>query len=195
MSLSRRAFLGRTAAAGAAATLPAGLIAAAPAQAQESDRSDALERLVLLEQAAELAYSLAAEDSDLEEEIASTFAELSSHCGMHATALSEVMDQLNAEPPDSSDDPADYESLKGYDSGDRAGAQLDFLDGLEVGLIEAYGDAVPALEAGDLARTAAQIAAGHAQHLVALRLLADVPADEITDLPAASTSATASTEP
>lgn len=192
MSLTRRVLIGRAAVGGAAAAIPTTLIAAAPAFAQESDRSDALERLVLLEQAAELAYSLAAEDGDLGEKTASTFAELSSHNGMHATALAEVLSQLNVDPPEPSDDPADYPSLKGYDSGAREAVQLTFLDDVETGLIEAYGEAIPALEAGDLGRTATQIAAGHAQHLVALRLIAGSPARAITKLPPASGSATES---
>ena len=47
--------------------------------------------------------------------------------------------------------------------------------GLEEELIAAYRELTPDLDAPDLVRTAAQVAASHAQMLVALRVLAGEP--------------------
>jgi hypothetical protein len=63
----------------------------------------------------------------------------------------------------------------------------------ELELISAYEEEVPELDEPDLARTAAQAAASHAQALVALRLLAKEKGS-VTELPAPSTSATDSAE-
>ena len=185
MTLTRRSLIRRGAAAAAAGALHGALVTADVALAQETERTAALARLTELEQAAELAYSLAAEDGNLPDRVSQTFEEFSLHSGERATALSEALDQLGVEPPQPSDDAATYDSLEGYDSGDGAARQLRFLGSLESDLIAAYGEEVGALEPGDLTRTAAQIAGSHAQQLVALRLLAAVPGDAITDIPQA----------
>jgi rubrerythrin len=192
--LSRRALLGRGLAGAGAVALPGTLVAAATAQAQEAEstsETDALERLIILEQAAELAYSLAAEKADVSSDTQSLFEELSIHSEDHATAFSEAIDQLLIDPPKSDSDPEEYDSLDGFDPSADEKDLLAFLDDLEVGLIEAYETEQAELEEPDLARTAAQVAASHAQALVALRLLAGVKRG-LTKLPDPSTSDTAS---
>lgn len=191
MSLTRRSLIARAASGAAAASVPGALLAAAPAVAQATDETGALESWIELERGAELAYSLAAEDGNLEPEVRKSFEAFALHCGEHATALAEALEQLGVEKPEESGDPADYPSLDGYDSGARQDDQLEFMIGLEEELIEAYVAELPKLEAQDLIRTAAQIAASHAQVLVALRLLAPESASALTELPGASRSSAA----
>jgi len=191
---TRRSLMGRGLAGAGAIAVPGSLVAATTASAQVDDQTEALERLVILEQAAELAFSLAAEEGDLDNEAVTLFEELSIHAGDHAAALSEAMDQLLVDPPESESDPEEYDSL-GEDF-DPAGSQDDlvaFMIDLELDLIAAYEEDEPELEEPDLARTAAQVAASHAQALVALRLLAGENKD-LTELPDPSTSATDSDE-
>ena len=193
-SISRRALLGRGLAGAGALALPGALAAAATAQAQEgesTDETDALERLIVLEQAAELAFSLAAEEGQASGESKALFEELSIHAEDHATALSEAMDQLLVDPPEADSDPTGYESLKDFDPGADEQDLLEFLIGLELDLVAAYEEEQADLEEPDLARTAAQVGASHAQALVALRLLAG-PKGLVTKLPSPSGSATAS---
>lgn len=173
--------------------IPGSLIAAAPAAAQVDDQTEALERLVLLEQAAELAFSLAAEEGDLDNEAIALFEELSIHARDHATAFSEAMDQLVVDPPEAESEPEEYDSLEDFDPAASQDDLVSFMIDLEIGLIEAYEEEVPELEEPDLARTAAQVAASHAQALVALRLLTGQDKG-LTKLPAPSTSATDSGE-
>jgi len=185
--------MGRGFAGAGALAIPGSLVAAQTASAQADDQTDALESLIELEQAAELAYSLAAEEGDLDPEATTLFEELSLHSDDRGTALSEAIDQLLVDPPEKSSDAADYESLDDFDP---AGSQNDlvaFLIDLELELIEAYEENEPELEEPDLARTAAQVAASHAQALVALRLLAGETRG-VTELPPPSTSATDSSE-
>lgn len=194
-AISRRSLIGRGLAGAGAVALPATLVGAATAHAQSgepTDETDALERLVILEQAAELAFSLAAEEGDLSPDAKSLFEELSLHAGDHAAAFSEAMDQLLVDPPEDESDPDEYESLgDSFDpSADEKGLLAFFTD-LEQGLIEAYEEDQAELDAPDLVRSAAQIAASHAQALVALRLLAGGKGP-LTELPDPSTSATAS---
>jgi rubrerythrin len=192
--LSRRALLGRSLAGASALALPGSLIAAATAQAQDAegtDETDALGRLIILEQAAELAFSLAAEEGDVSADAKTLFEELSIHAEDHATAFSEAMDQLVVDPPEADSDPEDYDSLNGFDPAADEKDLLAFLIDLELGLIEAYEEDQAELDEPDLVRSAAQIAASHAQALVALRLLAGGKG-LLTKLPAPSTSATAS---
>lgn len=193
-ALTRRGLLGRGLGIAGAAALPASLVTAAVAHAQETAQTDTLIGLTELEQAAELAYSLAAEDADLEPEAQMAFDRFSLHSGEHETALSEALEQLAADPPEGSDDPADYPSLDGFDSGASQDDLLAFMIDVELGLIELYEDDVPELDEPDLIRSAAQIAAGHAQQLVALRLLAGEDG-ALTELPDPSASATDSTPP
>jgi hypothetical protein len=192
-SLSRRALIGRGLASAGAIALPATLAGAATAYAQsgeETDETDALERLVILEQAAELAYSLAAEDGDVSPEAKALFEELSLHAGDHATAFSEAMDQLLVEPPEDASDPDDYDALKDdFDPKADEDDLVAFFIDLQLDLLEAYEDDQADLEAPDLIRSAAQIAASHAQALVALRLLSGEKG-LLTELPDPSTSAT-----
>ena len=191
-AISRRALIGRGLAGAGAAALPATLIGAATAQAQSgetTDETDALERLIILEQAAELAFSLAAEEGNLSSETKSLFEELSLHAGDHATAFSEAMDQLLLDPPEDESDPDEYESLKDFDPSADEKDLLAFFTDLELGLIEAYEEDQADLEEADLVRSAAQVAASHAQALVALRLLAGGKG-VLTELPPPSTSAT-----
>ena len=166
---TRRELLARGGVAAGAAVLPAALLAA-PALAQESDETDALESLVELEQAAELAYSLAAESATGAD--ARLLTELGGHAAEHATALSEALDQLAVDPPDASEDPATYDSLKGFDAKTGRPGQLAFFGALELDIVRAYEDATPRLESPDLVVTGAQVAAAHAQAWVALRLAA-----------------------
>ncbi len=183
MSTTRRQLLGRGIGIAGATAIPASLIPATTALAQASDETDALEPVVELEQAAELAYSLAAEDGDLKGEALTTFELFSAHCGDHATALSEALDQLGVDPPEVQSDPAEYESLADFDVDAPEKRLLEFMIGLEEELITAYRELTPDLEAPDLVRTAAQVGAAHAQMLVALRVLAGAPDATLTGLP------------
>ena len=192
--LTRRTLIGRGLLGAGAVAIPGSLVATATAQAQSgesTDQTDALERLIILEQAAALAFSLAAEDGDVSAEAHALFEELSIHAEDHATAFSEAMDQLLVDPPEADSDPEEYESLEDFDPAADEKDLLAFLIDLELGLIEAYEEDEPNLEDADLVRTAAQVAGSHAQALVALRLVAG---DKglLTELPDPSTSATAS---
>ena len=193
-ALSRRALIGRSLAGAGAVALPGALLSAATAHAQESessDETDALERLVILEQAAELAFSLAAEKGDVSGDAKTLFEELSIHAEDHATAFSEAMDQLVVDPPEADSDPGEYDSLEDFDPAAAERDLLVFLADLELGLVQAYEEEQANLEEPDLARSAAQVGASHAQALVALRLLAGEKG-LVTKLPDPSTSATAS---
>jgi len=190
---TRRSLMGRGLASAGALALPGSLVAAETASAQADDQTDALERLIVGEQAAELAYSLAAEEGDLDAQASMLFEEFSLHSEDRGAALSEAMDQLLVDPPDKSSDPDEYDNLEDFDP---AGSQADllaFMTDQELELISAYEEEVPELDEPDLARTAAQAAASHAQALVALRLLAKEKGS-VTELPAPSTSATDSAE-
>ena len=192
--LTRRTLIGRGLLGAGTLAVPGSLVAAATAGAQEgesTDETDALERLVVLEQAAELAFSLAAEEGVVSPEAKALLEELSIPAGDHATALSEAMDQLLVDPPSSDSDPDEYDSLQDFDPAAAEDDLLAFLIDLELGLIEAYEKDEPDLEEADLVRSAAQIAASHAQALVALRLAAGAKG-LLTELPDPSTSATAS---
>jgi Ferritin-like domain len=183
MGTTRRELLGRGAGIAGVAALPASLLAAPLALAQESDETDALERIIGLEQAAELAYSLAAEDGNLKANVTDAFERFSTHCGEHATALSEALDQLGVDPPDAGSAPADYERLADFDASAPQKQQLRFMTDLEEELIQVYQDEIEALEAEDLVRSAAQIGASHAQMWVELRTLADGRPPAPDDLP------------
>lgn len=190
--ISRRALIGRGLVGAGTVALPTTLIGAATAHAQggeTTDETDALERLIVLEQAAELAFSLAAEEGDLSPDAKALFEELSLHAGDHATAFSEAMDQLLVDPPEDESDPDDYDSLEDFDPSADEADLLAFFTDLELSLIEAYEEDQADLEEPDLLRSAAQIAASHAQALVALRLLAGKKG-LLTKLPNPSTSAT-----
>jgi len=188
-ALTRRTLLGRGLAGAGAIAIPGSLVAVATAQAQEDAETDTLERLVELEQSAELAYSLAAEEGDLDRKTVSLFETLSLHSEDRATAFTEALDQLLVEAPESSSDAGDYENLGDFDPAGSQDALLAFMIDLELEIITAYEEDEPELTEPDLARSAAQMAAGHAQALVALRLLAGEKGD-VTELPEASASAT-----
>jgi len=190
--LSRRALLRRSALAAGAAAIPSSLLHTDIARAQEDEQTDALERLIALERAAELALSLAAEDSKLEADAKAAFEELSRQNGEHTTALEQALDSLGVDPPEVQSDQADFESLLDLDLEEDQKDILEFMIGLESELVAAYEDETVNFNAGDLFRTAAQVGASHAQHLVVLRLLTDTPPQSVTNLPPASTSATAS---
>lgn len=180
MNPTRRQLLGRGLVVAGAAGVPGSLLAAAPALAQESDETDTLERIVILEQAAELAYSLAAEGGTLRAgAITKRMFELfSKHCDDHDTALSEALDQLGVDPPEAESDPDGYDRLADFDPKAEESKLLVFMIRLEEELVAVCADAQSALEAEDLVRSAAQIGAAHAQMLVALRLQAgDKPID------------------
>ena len=104
------------------------------------------------------------------------------------------MDQLLVDPPDKSSDQEDYESLEDLDPAAPEEDLLAFLIGLEEELIAAYEEDEPELDDPDLVRTAAQVAASHAQALVALRLLAGDSEQTLTEIPERPTSATDSEE-
>ena len=192
IATTRRQLLARGGLAVGAATLPAAILAA-PALAQEGEETDALEPLIDLEQAAELAYSLAAEEAT--GDAATLFRDLGSHAGEHATALAEALEQLGVEPEDASADPATYDSLGDFDVKSEEQELLAFFMSLEEDLILAYEDAVANLEAPDLVVSGAQIAASHAQALVALRLLDDVPPLALAKLPGSPTAPSAADGP
>lgn len=187
--LTRRSLMGRGLTGTGALALPGSLIAAATAKAQSDAQSDVLERLVELEQAAELGYSLAAEEGDLDSEVKSLFEVFSIHSGDRATAFSEALDQLVVDAPEPSSDPADYESLSDFEPATPQDDVLAFMIKLELELIAAYEEGEPELDEADLVRSAAQMAASHAQALVALRIAAKEKGD-LTALPDPSTSAT-----
>ena len=183
MTLTRRHLLGRGIGLAGGAALPASLVSANTALAQASDETDALEPIVELEQAADLAYSLAAEDGDLDREAQEAFELFAAHCDDHAVALGEALDQLGVDPPDRQSDPADYERLADFRANAPQRELIDFMIALEEELVTAYEAATPELEAPDLVRTAAQVGASHAQVLVALRLLAGDRPPTPADLP------------
>jgi hypothetical protein len=168
VTTTRRQLLGRGLGAAGAAAIPTSLVAAPPALAQASDETDALERIVELELAAELAYSLAVEDGDLAPGVRQAFERYGGFCGEHATALSKAIEQLDVDPPDAQSDPADYEALADFDSRAPQNRQIEFMLGLEEDLVRIYADENANLEAPDLVRSAAEIAASHAQVRVAL---------------------------
>jgi rubrerythrin len=182
VSTTRRQLLGRGFVVAGTATVPSALLAS-PALAQESDETDALERIVILEQAAELAYSLAAAEAKLRTGVKEAFELFSKHCGEHDTALSEALDQLGVDPPEAQSDPADYERLADFDPKAEDPKLLEFMLKLEEELVAVYEDAQSALEEEDLVRSAAQIGASHAQMLVALRLLAGTKPIDLLPLP------------
>jgi rubrerythrin len=155
-----------------AAALPASLLAPASALAQEDDETDALEQVVELELASELAYSLAVEDAELAPDVKSAFEAFGEHNSDHATALSEALDQLGVDPPDVESDPNDYDRLADFDPKAAEPKLLEFMIALEQELVKVYEDVTPELEAEDLVRSAAQIGACHAQQYVALSILA-----------------------
>lgn len=189
-TFTRRILLGRGLAGAGAVAIPGSLIAAATATAQDdSAETDALELLVKYEQSAELAYSLAAEEGDLDPKTVALFETFSLHSEDRATAFSEALDQLLVEAPESSSDPDDYENLEGFDPAGSENELLAFMIELELEIITAYEEDEPELTEPDLVRSAAQMAAAHAQALVALRLLAGEKGD-VAQLPEASTSAT-----
>jgi rubrerythrin len=183
VSTTRRQLLGRGAGIVGVAAVPASLIPATAALAQASDETDALEPVVELEQTAELAYSLAAEDGDLKADAQDAFELFTAHCGDHTTALSEALDQLGVDPPEAQSDPAEYEQLADFDPKAPEKQLLEFMIGIEEELITAYRELTPDLEAPDLVRTAAQVGASHAQMLVALRVLAGEPEARLIELP------------
>jgi len=168
MTSTRRQLLGRGLGAAGVAALPTSLIATTPAFAQASDETDALERIVELELAVELAYSLAVEDGDLDPDARDAFETFGGFCGEHATALSEAIDQLDVDPPDAQSDPADYEALADFNARAPQDKQIEFMVALEEDLVQIYADENANLEAEDLVRSAAEIAASHAQVRVAL---------------------------
>jgi len=187
--LTRRSLIGRGLAGAGAFALPGSLVAAATAQAQADAETDALERLVEIEQARELAYSLAAEEGKLDSDAQALFEELSIHSQDRATAFVEALDQLLVEAPESSSDTEDYDSLSDFEPASSQKDLLAFMIELELDAIAAYEEDESELDEPDLVRSAAQMAASHAQALVALRLLTDGK-DDPTKLPGASTSAT-----
>ena len=189
-ALTRRALLGRGVAGAGTLAVPGSLVAAAAAHAQSTAETDALERLVTLEQAAELAFSLAAEEPNLSNDAKGLFEELSLHAEDRATALGEAMDQLLVDPPEADSDPEEYESLNNFDPSADEQDLLAFFIKLESDLVAAYEEEVPELDEVDLVRTGAQIGASHAQALVALRLLTDDKDVDLTELPQRSSSAT-----
>jgi rubrerythrin len=183
MTTTRRQLIGRGIGIAGAAAIPTSLLAAPVAFAQEDEETDALERMIELEQAAELAYSLAAENGDLKPDVADAFELFKAHCGDHDTALSEALDQLGVDPPGASSDPADYERLADFDDSAPEKQQLEFIIGLEEELIQVYQDEIEALDAEDLVRSAAQIGGSHAQMWVVLNTLADGRPPTPADLP------------
>lgn len=176
MTTTRRQILGRGIGLAGAAAVPGSLLAAAPALAQADDETDALERVVELEQASELAYSLAAEDGSLDAGAKHAFELYGGHNGEHATALEEALDQLGVDPPDAGSDPADYERLADFDPKTDQAKLLEFMIALEKELVSVCEDAQTAVDADDLVRSLAQIGACHAQQYVALSILAGDPA-------------------
>ena len=180
MTPTRRQLLGRGIGIAGAVALPASLLAAEVALADEE--TDALERLVDLEQASELAYSLAAKDAKLDPDVKRAFELFGGHNSEHATALSEALDQLGVDAPDAHSDPADYDRLSGFNAKDDQKKLLEFMIDLEKELVSVYEDAQPELDAEDLARSAAQIGACHAQQYVALSILAGGPVPTPADV-------------
>lgn len=187
--LTRRSLVGRGLTGAGTLALAGSLVSAATAHAQSEAQSDVLERLAELEQAAELGYSLGAEEGDLDAQARSLFEQLSIHSGDRATAFSEALDQLLVDAPKSSSDPGDYDSLEGFEPASSQDDLLAFMIEIELELIAAYEEDEPELDEADLVRSAAQMAASHAQALVALRIAAKERGD-VTELPGPSTSAT-----
>lgn len=185
-AINRRTLLGRGALAAGTAALPASLLGADVALAQEDEQTDALERLIALERAAELALSLAAEEADLEADATQAFEDLSRQNGEHTTALEQALDSLGVDPPEIQSDQSDFDSLSDLNLKVAQRDLLKFMIDLESGLVSAYEEETANFDAEDLFRTAAQVGASHAQHLVVLRLLTDSPPQSLTNLPPAA---------
>lgn len=176
---TRRDVLARGAVLAGAAAVPAALLAAAPAYAQESDQTKALERLINLERASRYAYRAAAEGSSLSGEAKELAEELAGQEDEHATALETAIEQLGVQAPEESDPPSAESApvLEGFDPEAGEAELIGFFVSLEEETLRAYGEAVADLTADDLLRSAAQISGSHAQHLAAWRLVrGDAPA-------------------
>lgn len=183
VSATRRELIASGAGAAALAALPASLFAPASALAQGDAETDAVERLLELERALGLAYAEAGARDKLSTPSKGLTELFATHADRVATALEEALEQLGVDPDDASDDPAAYPELKGFDPKSPEREMLQFLADLELELIAGYERETVELEAEDLIRTAAEVGASHAQHLVALRLALGDDAGKLTELP------------
>lgn len=172
MSSTRRQLLGRGAAAAGTAALPGALLSASPAFAKATDETDATKTLISYEQAGSLAYEDAASVKGLDADAKKLLDAFKTHADDRDDALEAALDELGEDPPKT---PASIDSvdiLAGYAKAKGKQADLiDFFADFELKTIEAYLTAAADLDAEDLVRTGAQLAASHAQQLVALRLL------------------------
>ncbi len=184
-AISRRTLVGRGALAAGATVLPASLLGAEVALAQADAETDALERLIALERAAALAPSLAAEEAKLGNATKRALENISRQNAEHAAALAKALDSLGVDPPEVQGDQADFSALEAFKPDAAEAVLIRFLIGLESDLVAAYETETTEFKSGDLFRTAAQVGASHAQHLVVLRLLAGE-TDGLIALPAAS---------
>lgn len=195
MSPTRRQLVGRGLALAGAAAVPGTLLVATPARAQAEAETGALERLVGLEQAGALAYEEAAgEEGALSGKAKALAAGYARHAGERASALEAAIEQLGAEAPEAPDDVAAVELLEGFEGATEEPDLVDFLVRLEEETLAAYLDAAPELEAEDIVRAGAQIAASHAQQLVALRLLAGERPSQAVRIPSVPTDGGAADE-
>jgi len=168
---TRRETLHRAAGVGAAVLLPS-LLRPAGARAQtaeEEDLREFLEQAIDLEQASVLAYDTAVESAGIDAGLKGTLELLRDQEQAHANAWRSAIESLGFEAPEPPTGVADAEELRGLAGLERSVELLNFLAEREQTLVDRYLDLAPELESEDLARTSAEVAASHAQHLIVVR--------------------------
>ena len=201
---TRRVTLRRAALAAGALALPAA-VRPAPSVAQDEDEAVALEdflvEAIVLEQIAVLAYATAAGELDGEPRLSRTLERFERQEQIHATALRSALDSIGVDPPNAPASPDDVGAIEDADrlDGERAAelidllgelarlgdrdARLEYLVDLEQEQLRFYLAQAPTLDAEDILRTGAEIAACQAQHVVVLReALGVAPAEAVPEL-------------
>lgn len=178
----------RRAAGLAAGALLAGLVRPVGARAQateDEELRDFLEQAIELEQESVLAYDTAVEAPDVDRGLKPVLELLRDQEQAHANAWREAIDLLGFEAPDPPAELAEADDLGRLEELEKPEELLRFLAEHEQALISDYLELAPALVSEDLSRTAAEVAASHAQHLVVLGgELGDDPVEVLTRLAA-----------
>lgn len=201
---TRREALRRAVVGGGALALPP-LLWPAIADAQDDEEpvlEDFLTEAIVIEQIAVLAYSSAAAALEGERDLAGTLRRFERQEQIHATALRSALDSLAIDLPAAPAAPDDAPAIEGAERLDdeRAAelvellgrvdglegrrAHLDYLIELENEQLGLYLREAPTLDAEDMLRTGAEIAACQSQHLVVLGVaLGTAPAQAVPRLP------------
>ena len=146
--ITRRRLLG--------AAVAAGLARPAVAAAAENRAAPALERLLVLEQHAALAYRTAG---------GAELARIGDQEHDHALALATLLGGYTLHAPDPPEDPSELHGTAAELAG---GGGLEAAIALERSLLKAHRKALPLYEEPEMRRTAATIMASHGQHLSVL---------------------------